>query len=442
MANLQFWRSNQMSDTSFLDLVKRTFGKTFTKGIDAKDWLKANGYYTSYPDIVTDGLVLSLDASNSSSFKGEPTTNYLTTSNVIGFNSSWTLQSYSYNNTFVYKNVVTSPNTGNNAGFRILGNITLNQSGLKYLTLSFSKKLITTYSKNLGGYITVYYTDATYEDLGWTYNLPSWAQDDIGVWKKITSTVTLNAGKTPNYVSVAYIYTDFALSGEMDIAEIQLEQKSYSTPFVNGTRGTTNATGGGWCDLSGNGNHGELVNSPLFDTLNLGNVVFNGVNNYISIPDNASLKISGDKSLSCWCYFTSDLSCGIIGKSSSSDGGMALGYGWDGNGFMGLCWNSANAPYIAKDVRDYNNWCFLTVVQSGTTRTIYVYDIIGLRTSNYVGGTHSWNNSVPLMIGNANNGSSLVPSGTKISDVKAYNKALTANEILQNFNATKERFGL
>lgn len=54
MANLQFWRSNQMSDTSFLDLVKRTFGKTFTKGIDAKNWLITNGNMDS--DDVAGGM--------------------------------------------------------------------------------------------------------------------------------------------------------------------------------------------------------------------------------------------------------------------------------------------------------------------------------------------------------------------------------------------------
>lgn len=92
MADIQFWRSNQMSDASFLDLVRREFGKVFTKGIDAKNWLVSNGYYTSYPDIATDGLVLYLDAANSDSFKGEPTTNLLPNPQLNGYptyGNSW-----------------------------------------------------------------------------------------------------------------------------------------------------------------------------------------------------------------------------------------------------------------------------------------------------------------------------------------------------------------
>jgi len=174
-----------------------------------------------------------------------------------------------------------------------------------------------------------------------------------------------------------------------------------------------------------------------------GSMYFDGSNDYVSVTDSTALDIAGDKTLSCWVNLPSDASCGIVGKSSSSVYGMALGYGWGGNGFMALAWNSANAPYIVKDAgRDYGKWVYLNAVQLGSTRYIYVWDAQGLRTSSYSGGTHTWNNNVPLMIGNANNGSNPAPAGTLISQVAVHNVALTPSEIEANFKMHKAKYGL
>jgi hypothetical protein len=174
-----------------------------------------------------------------------------------------------------------------------------------------------------------------------------------------------------------------------------------------------------------------------------GAMAFDGSNDYVSVTDSTALDIAGDKTLSCWVNLASDASCGIVGKSSSATYGMALGYGWGGNGFMALAWNSVNAPYIAKDAgRDYGKWVYLNAVQLGSIRYIYVWDAQGLRTSSYSGGTHTWNNNVPLMIGNANNGSSPAPAGTLISQVAVHNVALTPSEIEANFKMHKAKYGL
>lgn len=58
-ASVGFLRSEQMTDESFLDLVKNKFGQTFSTGVQAKTWLNNNGYWTSYLS-----PVLSLDAAD------------------------------------------------------------------------------------------------------------------------------------------------------------------------------------------------------------------------------------------------------------------------------------------------------------------------------------------------------------------------------------------
>ena len=39
-------------------------------------------------------------------------------------------------------------------------------------------------------------------------------------------------------------------------------------------------SGTAWTDLSGNGNNGTLINGPTFNTGSLGNIVFDGVDDY------------------------------------------------------------------------------------------------------------------------------------------------------------------
>jgi hypothetical protein len=58
---------------------------------------------------------------------------------------------------------------------------------------------------------------------------------------------------------------------------------------VGQVRGTTVATGGGWADLTGTSNHGELVNGPTYNSSNGGSLVFDGSNDMIIIPENSAL---------------------------------------------------------------------------------------------------------------------------------------------------------
>lgn len=199
-----------------------------------------------------------------------------------------------------------------------------------------------------------------------------------------------------------------------------------------------------WYDKSGNVNNGTLTNGPTFNSRNGGSIIFDGVNDSVIVADTSMLDLTGNKTLCSWVYMGADSAgCGIVGKSNSTDRGMALGYGWNGNGFMALAWNSANAPYIAKDSgRDYSKWVYLSAVQEGSTRYIYVWDAQGLRTASYSGGIHSWDNTQTLTLGNANNGNSFAPGNTRIAQTTVYNRALTAEEVAQNYNATKGRFGL
>ena len=209
---------------------------------------------------------------------------------------------------------------------------------------------------------------------------------------------------------------------------------------VGATNGTKNLT---FRDLSGNNNNGTFTNAPVFSSSNLGVITFDGVDDYITVADNSTLDLSGDKTLCCWVNLGADPSgTGIVGKSSNSLAGMSIAYSWDNKGFQAIAWNSANSPQLDKDLtRDINKWVYVVAVQSSTTRIIYALDSLGIRSATGGGGTHTWNNNLSFIVGGITDGY-YVPSNTKIAGVSVYNRALSASEVLQNFNATKTRFGL
>jgi len=446
MANLQFWRSREKSDTSFLDLVKRTFGKTFTTGLEAKTWLTTNGYYTSYPDIVTDGLVLCLDASNSSSFKGEPTTNYYPCLGTIGQGSS-------------SDNDVTFPYQGE-GGFIRLG---YGQRFGNYTILNTD----VVYKFNLGGLGCHYHGDAfaipsgSYLTFSFDYYISPDATNVIantlanienygggalsngigmsnttqGIWQSVTQTSgpTSSSGTQAIYLYPGGCGSKIADSGFILYKNVQVELKSYKTPFVNGTRGTTYATGGGWCDLSGNGNHGELISNPLYNSNNLGSLVFNGTN-YIS----NTLAITSSFTISCWFKHNS------FSPFPNEAHLICSNDGW-GNGRYRLFYSNTAIQFAEYDqgigfsTTDHlTGWHNILVTYDETTVSL---SLDGNIVNSYVSPMSIQTSAMAIGRLYVSPGDIRYYDGN-ISNVQIYNKALSATEITQNFNATKERFGL
>ena len=70
-ASVGFFRTEDFLESSFINLAQIiSTNQTFISGNEASLWLNANGYWTSYSDVVTNGLTLQLDASNPTSYSG------------------------------------------------------------------------------------------------------------------------------------------------------------------------------------------------------------------------------------------------------------------------------------------------------------------------------------------------------------------------------------
>lgn len=201
--------------------------------------------------------------------------------------------------------------------------------------------------------------------------------------------------------------------------------------FVDGTRGATVATGGGWADRTANANHGELVNGPTYNSANGGRIVFDGVDDYIDLGSN--LQLSNNFTLCVW-HINPNTGYIIDQGDIGGDPTNSLEYT---NYGLTLSANN-NSSVTADGTITTTRWNFICTTFSSATTKFYINGILD---STKTASFSSFTPSGKLKIGRRAFSTSSIFSGS-IGMVMVYNKVLTDSEILQNYNAQKSRFGL
>ena len=396
------------------------------------------------PNIVEDGLVLHLDAANQRSFRGEPTEN-LRTTNTNGEYDRLNYNGGEYNwygiqtsGQYIGWHKITATKTSqNNNLIMILSGIASDPNK----TYTVSVEFVSPYN-NLDFKVTGFQGKADITR--------------IGNSNRYYTTFTNNQGGNLNlYLRAPSLSSNQTITnGVIYFRNIQWEEKPYPTPFVNGTRGTTFETGGGWADLSANSNHGELVNGVQYDTSNRGTLVFDGVNDYISFSDAPNLLFLDRTpyTLEAWFYITtnpygSQTYTGIFNRENTFEGsrdGYNLWLHPTSNNEMTLTserYQSGENRNVSHTVTNsiLNSWQHICVTYNGVGNTLRMYYNTDLVSSNSNANGKLVNDSKTLEIGKRNSDGYF---NGRLAEQKIYNRALSHEEIKQNFNATKWRFGL
>ena len=195
-------------------------------------------------------------------------------------------------------------------------------------------------------------------------------------------------------------------------------------------------TGTTWTDLSGNNNNGTLTNGPTFSAGNQGSIVFDGVDDYVGCGNNSSINLTSYITLSAWTKKAYGSSASVaIDKGRDNYGAWSLLFDVVANKVEFHCRISGTNSSVVSNTSYGNNiWTNITTVFTGTNLLIYINGILDNTTN--ISGTIG-TNAIDFSIGKANDGFNW--SG-QVSNVFIYNRALTATEVLQNYNATKSRF--
>jgi hypothetical protein len=193
-----------------------------------------------------------------------------------------------------------------------------------------------------------------------------------------------------------------------------------------------------WGDLSRSQNNGALINSPTFNSANGGSIVFNGTNQYID----------GGTYINIASY--SSFSIGLtINPSSLTTYRPFMSFSEGTGGTQWQIWagfNSSGNIYLEqRSLADYS----LTSSSTFSTENYYYVLITwnGVTTSLYVNNSLQGFTTIPAISNSTKRFNIGYFPGVgyfagKIANTQIYNRALTATEIQQNYNATKSRFGL
>lgn len=204
-----------------------------------------------------------------------------------------------------------------------------------------------------------------------------------------------------------------------------------------------------WNDISRSGINGTLVNGPTFNSSNAGSIEFDGVDDYVTTNSEAKNLIQNQTNITIGITFQLDTIAvlrGLIGTLAYGCGGN-LGlvvntggaltfyndYGpWPATG--GTCYSVALGSYVTTGI-----WINAVATYDGTTTTLYgIKNGVLTKTTGTgkSGVTNTFSRNFEIMRGGG------YYSDGRVANAFVYNRTLTEQEILQNYNSLKSRFGL
>ena len=239
--------------------------------------------------------------------------------------------------------------------------------------------------------------------------------------------------------------SNFGSSGPIITSGLVLFLDAANTSSYPGS-GTT------WTDLSVNGYNGTLTNGPTYSSSNGGSIVFDGTDDVASFGNILNMGLSS-WTLSCWVKFNSGSvpssgPAGIIGKTSYRGYVGRYSFFIEDNNLHAFFQPDVNysvttpiAPYLDNKFhnlvmtidRTSMMYFYIDGVSVGTPLNVSGVSSINLNSSTdnfYIGCYGSNNGQSPQYFLNGN-----------ISQASIYSRALTAVEVLQNYNALRPRFG-
>jgi len=193
-----------------------------------------------------------------------------------------------------------------------------------------------------------------------------------------------------------------------------------------------------WSDLSGNGNDAILHNSPTFNSDNGGNIVFDGADDFCQL---ANLSLGYSFTISMWAESDNSTNGPHIWFSTPTSESNSIGLG------INIAGNTNRVVY-------YPSSGFTQATSSATIDTVYL--LTGVFTSSgfdlYVNGAFQatlsgakskiWTDSISsYSLMRLTRVTSIYYQGI-VYNALIYDKALSASEVLQNYDAEKSRFGL
>lgn len=361
------------------------------------------------PRIVTNGLVFYYDMGNpQKSWKGKPTTNFISS---LGDPTA----EYARGEFGQYFNFAPIFET----------------NGLVPYTLSFDAK------GNIPGNMLVYMQNGSYTKYSFVSQNVTLSTD----WQRFTFQNLTPAGPTAAWTAntpndnraMLATFTTYGSGRNPVLRNIQLELGSFASPFVNDTRSNTQAV----LDLTNN----NTVTATSLTYASNNTFSFNG-SNYLTVPFNSSLfTFNNEQTILIWMKNEASVAArrnpynqayggaGTITHESNTN----FNYFYGTSGVNNTPYTSHTSPFSVT----LNETAQIAITRNVSQTAWYKNGTLGNTRANPYGGTVVTGTS-PILIGTGY--TTGVIGG--LYTVQIYNRALSAQEVKQNFNATRSRYGI
>jgi len=200
-----------------------------------------------------------------------------------------------------------------------------------------------------------------------------------------------------------------------------------------------------WRDLIET-NNGTLINSPTFNSANGGSIVFDGVDDYVNLS-NFTINISLPFTISFWSFLNTPISLypEVITLKTNSTRPFEIAFSNEVS-YRGITYGSPITVQRKNDIllSNYiNKWTQVVLSYQGgdpnNSNNFTLYDMGIISPTTNSGGYGNIVNQSTLCGGT---GAGIHWFKGNLSQTSIYNRALSDSEVLQNYNATKNRFGL
>ena len=258
-------------------------------------------------------------------------------------------------------------------------------------------------------------------------------------WSFGDGTTSTLQSPTHRYLQPGTYYVSLTASGPGGTATVTASTPitvSASTGAPTGlvaAYGFNEGTGSSVTDLSGNGNVGAVSGATWIDTGRFGKALsFNGSSSRVTVPDSASLDLSGAMTLAAWVYPTAamaDRRVVIVKErpgsnayhlhASSANSGRAL------TGITSTAWNRL----WSSSALPVNRWTHLAATYDGMRQRLFVNGV-QVASRAQTGAISTSGN--PLRIGA--HGARGEHFRGRIDEVRIYNRALSGSEIATIMN--------
>jgi len=243
-------------------------------------------------------------------------------------------------------------------------------------------------------------------------------------------------------------------------SEVKTNYESFKSRFANnivrnglvldldaGNQYSYAGSGATWYDVSGNAFNATLIKTPTYSSDNGGILTWNGVDQYATVPMSSTLRVTSITQ-EVWIYLSSTADQVFIGSQygTGSSNSFAL---WLSGGTFYFGVNTGGTFYSSSfSTPSVGVWYHLVHTYGGSSQSLYINGSLAGTYSSAASGNITYDvNNTKLAIGADFNGTGYDTSPTlfvngKMPIVKIYNISLSADQVLQNYNATKGRFGL